>query len=601
MHRTYPTDLLHLPKKYGGHGIPNLYLLHIAKRLKLLFSSVHRQSECGRNLIILLETQQLEAGIRTSILKLHNAKVKRYLSETWLTHLLASIHDLGFSVKYDHWIPSQSQETIMDMVLHFNLPVNSLIIFNKVRISFQLLYCSDAYTLTGRHILPLADTNLIPRQSHLHWPERKVSPAEITMFFQIFRSIFPKTIYPTIRSSQPALTILQSMSSDNRPIRLLNRLSVETSQIYQVDAISNGSSISVLDLNTSTPFLPSKKSTKISMTTSQKRLAESVLDGHVQCGSDGSARHHSMSSATWFGKALEPTIIARPVNGPTIDSYRTEMDGVLHFLETLHPVQHCIPKTNFSFTLDNTPVVKFSNSCEFEVTAANIDQPYAPQKLAIRNYLRESVHTFDFSYVKSHQDDVKEAEELSIEEKNNVLCDAEAKIVSRQYASQELPSTLPYGLEISLESSQGLILEKIYAHLSSSVYFDYIQRNLSLTPHHLWQIDWHLHEMILKIIRKKDEILTRRIIWRKHYTMLDKFIQGNSETPRCPLCECDDDKFHFLRCRYIKASKEAQQSFYQLKQAIVKLNISPIMWHIICSHLEDLAPPYREKTGSIRS
>ena len=193
--------------------------------------------------------------------------------------------------------------------------------------------------------------------------------------------------------------------------------------------------------------------------------------------------------------------------------------------------------------------------------------------------------------MKAHQDDVKKMEDLSIEETNNVLCDAEAKNVSRQYASQELPSNMPFGLDICLESSQGLVLEKIYAHLSSSVYLDYVQSHLSITPHHLWQIDWHLHDMILKKIRKKDEILTRRIIWRKHHTMLDKFIQGTSETPRCLLCECDDDKFHFLRCRYVKADKEAQKSFHRLKKAIVKLNISPIMWHIICAHLDDLAPP----------
>ena len=49
-HRTYPTDLLHLPKSYGGHGIPNLYMLQVAKRLKLFFSSIRKQTECGKNL-----------------------------------------------------------------------------------------------------------------------------------------------------------------------------------------------------------------------------------------------------------------------------------------------------------------------------------------------------------------------------------------------------------------------------------------------------------------------------------------------------------------------------------------------------------------------
>ena len=155
------------------------------------------------------------------------------------------------------------------------------------------------------------------------------------------------------------------------------------------------------------------------------------------------------------------------------------------------------------FSLDNSSVVKFANSSEFVTKAANIDQNYAPQKLAIRNYLKESCHEFIFQYVKSHQDEKKEEGDLSVEEINNVRCDAEAKRTTRKYATQELPSRLPYGLDIGLESAQGLILEKIYDHLSSSVYCDYIQHQLDLDPHQLWRIDWKLHEMIMKKLQKR--------------------------------------------------------------------------------------------------
>lgn len=388
----------------------------------------------------------------------------------------------------------------MDTILQFNLPDDTLLLFNKVRLSLQLLHRSDLYSVTGRHLLPFDDDHLIPRQSVLNWPDRKVTPADKHKFCQICKSLFPRTIYPTIRSSHPVLSLCNGVTCDNRPVRLLNRFSPDDNQIYQVDALEFGNLVTVIDLNVSSPFFPIKKTPCRPLTKAQQRLASSVKAGQVICGSDGSSSHTSMSSATWFGSPTDPIIISRPVHGPTIDSYRAELDGVLHFLETLHPVQQSLPKTTFTFSLDNSPVVRFANSSDFETTAANIDQDYSPQKLAIRNYIRESCHDFIFQYVKSHQDEKKEEGDLSVEEINNVRCDAEAKRVSRKHATQELSSRRPFGLDICLDSVQGLILENIYDHLSSSVYCDYIQHHLDLDPHQLWSIDWDLHDMIMRKI-----------------------------------------------------------------------------------------------------
>lgn len=73
--------------------------------------------------------------------------------------------------------------------------------------------------------------------------------------------------------------------------------------------------------------------------------------------------------------------------------------------------------------------------------------------------------------------------------------------------------------------------------------------------------------------------------------MSDKLKHGTSDTSRCPLCGREDKKLHFLRCSFINASIAGKKAFKQLKQEIVKLNVSPMMWHIIRAHLEDLPPP----------
>ena len=114
-----------------------------------------------------------------------------------------------------------------------------------------------------------------------------------------------------------------------------------------------------------------------------------------------------MASATWFGDTKEPFIISRIVHGYTSDSFQEDLNGVVHFLETLFSVQHLIPPSTFRFTLDNSPVATFPNSPKLFDSAANIDRPYSPQKRAIRNNTGNIVDSVKYQYVKYHQDEFK--------------------------------------------------------------------------------------------------------------------------------------------------------------------------------------------------
>lgn len=93
----------------------------------------------------------------------------------------------------------------------------------------------------------------------------------------------------------------------------------------------------------------------------------------------------------------------------------------------------------------------------------------------------------NYQHVSSHQDYFNTVDELSDAERNNVKCDEEAKNISSQTPSQELPTTLPFELHICLASTQGLVLENIYEHLASSVYLYYIQNHVHLSPSDIWE------------------------------------------------------------------------------------------------------------------
>lgn len=155
------SDIVQLPGNLGGIGIPNLYLISITIRFKILTSSIQRNIKLGKNFKILLETQQLEAGIISFILRIKNAFTRKYITNTWLTSLFASLHHLGFHLDYDNWLPHSKEETVMDTVHCFRLDVHQIQLFNKVRLAFQILYSSDAYSLKGTSILPFHDKGFV--------------------------------------------------------------------------------------------------------------------------------------------------------------------------------------------------------------------------------------------------------------------------------------------------------------------------------------------------------------------------------------------------------------------------------------------------------
>lgn len=173
-------------------------------------------------------------------------------------------------------------------------------------------------------------------------------------------------------------------------------------------------------------------------------------------------------------------------------------------------------------------------------------------------------------------------------------CDEKAKNISLNQSSLELPDTIPQGFEICLSSPQGLILEKIYHHLASSLYMDYVQNHLQLSPHDLWRINWPLHGLIVKQARKRDENLVKKIIWKKHYTLIDQHRHGTHDSPLCPICGKEEDKMHFIRCEHIFRSKAGIKAHQQLRKEISNSNISPLLWNLIVSHLEDRPPLSQE-------
>ena len=151
-----------------------------------------------------------------------------------MTSLLASLHTIGFHVEVDHWQPSTS--TLMDKLLSFSFPIEKIRIFNKVRVAFELLYESDAFSVSGTSLLPFLDEQRVRRQSHLHWPTRIVSMNEKLIFTSILTSICSRSISPSIRSASP-YTVQNGRVLDNQVAILGRRVTLDPRVTYMIDLL----------------------------------------------------------------------------------------------------------------------------------------------------------------------------------------------------------------------------------------------------------------------------------------------------------------------------------------------------------------------------
>ena len=161
-----------------------------------------------------------------------------------------------------------------------------------------------------------------------------------------------------------------------------------------------------------------------------------------------------MASSYWFGNPDELIIRTLSVCGPTFDSFRSELDEMNHFMDLIHSLPENLPAQTFTFSLDNEAAVLFGNSPQLQITAAKIDKTYFAPRLHLLTRLLNTKHTVNFEWVKSNQMTRKNGRisrpHLTTTEKNNVLCDREARKFAAIHRSQELPSQRPAGLKMVL-------------------------------------------------------------------------------------------------------------------------------------------------------
>ena len=176
-----------------------------------------------------------------------------------------------------------------------------------------------------------------------------------------------------------------------------------------------------------------------------------------------------MASSLWFGIPKDQKITTRSVSGPTFDSYRAEIDEIKYFLELLQTLPDEIAPQQFEFTLDNEAEVQYGNSPSMMISSATIDRKYFAPRFHLHHCFNNQKHSINFMWIRYHQDYSKTSDEMTTPERNKVLYDSDARRFAAQQSSQEQQSSRPAGLHMALASPQGIIVENLQYHLTSSV------------------------------------------------------------------------------------------------------------------------------------
>jgi len=155
--RSFPKVYRYSIAKYGGAGLPNLFIEQTIAMLSLLVMHGDATTLTGQHLRHSMEALQLEVGMSTHFLHLPYSKYGTFTTFCWLSDLWQHISNLPIKIIYRRPEFLKLQRTgdrfLMDIVhILGHTSVQFLRSFNKVRLYYKCYSLADIVTGTGLSI-----------------------------------------------------------------------------------------------------------------------------------------------------------------------------------------------------------------------------------------------------------------------------------------------------------------------------------------------------------------------------------------------------------------------------------------------------------------
>ena len=598
--RTTATEIIFFPKQYGGLGTVDLHLEMLAQQSQYFIQHVRNNDSAGKRMRILLSVYQMESGLDGPLEGNTLRKAETYLTDSLALTLQKELHKMGLKLQIPHWVPKGGQDTIMGTLLCQSVRKEDLEVVNRCRIWLRVHHLWDISMVDGRTIHPGYKKGIRVRESNWTWPEwepprrwwatwtavvetflMKEFPlhkgkgsehqkhealidearTQVTFGGRKWR-VHPSTRYPRLEvidngkeEERNDRTQICDVWGEKGQYRLLASKKLEPTDTLRDTPVSMIQKLEERDPAFREVFYLLPQTPE-----EQEEICRIAKRGELVLGSDGSADHTERATCSLVIASRDLTYVHRTahrVTGLPLDSGRAELYGLLSLLiyvsEILETFQVDLEKP-IPYYCDNMEAINFSRNTYLGGTPKWADERNIDLKRRLKALLEESGDYYLIEHVKSHQDEGKELEDLTLPQQINRICDEECGLLLNEMRASGEKSRRTGVLQTNtamLMVEDKVVTGSIKEELERKKYFPLICQHLGMEEDAFNRTDWKAHA---DAVRKTGTTSLRKLLWSQHPTRTRMKIRKQHYSNLCPLCEEVDVGDHFLTCRTVSKS-----------------------------------------------
>ena len=279
------------------------------------------------------------------------------------------------------------------------------------------------------------------------------------------------------------------------------------------------------------------------------------------------------------------------------NAYRSELMGITVLMSELaHIAKNNSVQASIAIGCDNKGAVEKLNRLQIPV---NPNSQHFDLIQTIQQIMQESHMTFSFYWIKSHQDDNNELNELTRSEYLNVIVDSVAKsfnyecqVRDNQYHQDPLDSIRKCKIiwedqntydKIQIRSLLGKTLRQLISSQNTKEYICYKKK---IEPHDFHKVDWDQLQYSVKGTSRNMQIWLSK--WITGFMGTGKHLQliGYQAQNTCPRCLMPENIDHVLRCQSDSALGLWETEVNTLVEDMLQRQGCPTLMRILRKYLE---------------
>ena len=632
--RTMNRIAVHLPTKYNGLGIQDLYTAQGIEHIKMILQHGGTTSATGTLLQTSIEHHILEAGSANHIFLLPKQMIS-YLTHTWIKNTLQfmhvrDIHIEGEGLELRKW--HQQDTSIMDNIVKLKLyNTNQLKGINNCRMYLKVVMMSDITKTDGRlyddifNIVPI----LTLSTEAYAWPDRPCPhDDDKELWRQAIQRLHIRTTQPTTKYRYDTITQDANIISSWRYDKCTEELwetyhdywrlwtkaggPTRSAQLYEPTTTYRMYSSRHWDI----PILTDKDNKmkilqllpqQISMTESttepwapmgtfrtglpMETFLQEIQDGTAGCVSDGTAKDGKTAAAfTSLHKEGTHECMTGHMKIPgrqeDQDSYRGELAGLLGIITTV----------NFICILHHVTTGRVTVGCD---NKSALTTAFHRDHLSTKNASRDILQAIHFQrkispiewttkHVYGHQDDKENNDKLDHWAQANIAMDHKADIAREQGETPQHTKLAGENWRLKLHNKyiMGHIKSSIELHCYHPIAVDYWSQRGRINKENQKHADWiALRRATGLTPRARQVFLTKQ---GSGFLPTGVMMQRRKEwdNPHCPMCHQNEDTHHILKCTSPQGTDHYDRAFTELDQWLEKTT-SPEIGQAIYSLYDD--------------